>query len=179
MVFPPLCLSFTAPLFILSSLLFSPLPRCLAKATDHQSPQRDTLIAGVFDTTCQNRPHCLISACDIFFLFFISLPPRQHLFCMIPLCQIPPWMSRGSLFLTNDRCKQPLWDGWLMSLDRLPSCILIWTSESSVFWDPQLFFLFFFNWSYAWQPTLTRLIRDYDKLKLTKCSKGLSAMLKI
>lgn len=72
-------------------VLFS-LPR---KTTDRQSPQRATLISGVFDIMCQNRPHCLISACDIFLSLFHLL---QHLFCVIPLCQIPPRMSRGSFF---------------------------------------------------------------------------------
>lgn len=38
----------------------------------------------VFDTTCQNKPHCLISALDMFF-FKLFLPSTEDF-----LCQIPP-----------------------------------------------------------------------------------------
>lgn len=67
----PLCLSFTVAPFIFSSPPFiSSLP---LKATDHHSPQSATVITAMFDIMCQNRLHCLTSASDIFFLFFIPL----------------------------------------------------------------------------------------------------------
>lgn len=60
-----LCVSFTVPPFILSSRLFFPPPlsRCLAKQRVHSATRRSL---PCFDIMCQNRPHCLISACASF-----------------------------------------------------------------------------------------------------------------
>lgn len=105
MVFPSLSLVH-CPLLRLFITSFYSIPLLPCKATDRQTSHCATLIAGVFDINCQNRPHCLISACDIFFLFFIS-PFCSIFFCVILLCQIPLLLSRGIFFLQMTDVNSP------------------------------------------------------------------------
>ena len=109
----PLCLSFTVTPFIFSSLPFFSLPPL--KATDHHSPKSTTVIAAMFDIMCQNRPHCLLSPSYIFFLFFPPPPPLPASFLGDSAVPNSSMNVQRPLLLTNDRCKQPLWEGWLIS----------------------------------------------------------------
>lgn len=153
MVFPSVSHSLLLSLSF-HHVFFSPLPRCPAKATDHQSPQRATLIAGVFDITCQNRPHCLIPATRP-----PPLPP-QHLFCAILQRQIPPWCPEA--FSPYEWQMQTV--RWVARLPSQPSRFYPHLNPRS---SPRFEIRSCFShWSCAWRPTLTRLIRNYVALEL-------------